>query len=196
MADSKHSAPSVTKFADHEVIVPPNRLKKAVRRGGGNDRDPLTDAEIAFEQLSAQFESWMQDECAELELARRLIHTDGYNHTTRQKLFRAAHDIRGHGATFGYPLAADVADGLCRVLEEAPDPARVPLLYIDQCVDAVRAIVRERNNAKAEEIALALSVELRAIADELIGRDTKAAAAETSEAEPPTTDASPPLAPV
>ncbi len=196
MTEHKHSAPSVTKFADHEVIVPPNRLKKAVRRGGGPDRDPLTDAEIAFEQLSAQFESWMQDECAELELARRLIHTDGHSHATRQKLFRAAHDIRGHGATFGYPLAADVADSLCRALEEAPDPSRVPLLYIDQCVDAVRAIVRERNNAKAEEIALALSVELRAIADELIGREEKAAAAQASEAEPPATDASPPLAPV
>jgi chemotaxis protein histidine kinase CheA len=196
MTDSKHNSPSVTKFADHEVIVPPNRLKKAVRRGGGNEHDPLVDAELAFEQLSAQFESWMQDECAELELARRLIHTDGYSDTTRQKLFRAAHDIRGHGATFGYPLAADVADSLCQVLEEAPDPSRVPLIYIDQCVDAVRAIVRERNNAKAEEIALALSAELRAIADELIGRDTQAAAADASEAEPPATDASPPLAPV
>jgi chemotaxis protein histidine kinase CheA len=196
MADSKHSTPSVTKFADHEVIVPPNRLKKAVRRGGSNDRDPLTDAEIAFEQLSAQFESWMQDECAELELARRLTHTDGYSHTTRQKLFRAAHDIRGHGATFGYPLAADVADSLCRVLEEAPDPSRVPLVYIDQCVDAVRAIVRERNNAKAEEIALALSTELRTIADELIGGDAQADGADASDAEPPATETSPPLAPV
>ena len=40
------------------------------------------------------------------------------------------------------------------------------------------------------------SAELRAIADELIGRDTLAAAADASEAEPPATDASPPLAPV
>ncbi len=35
----------------------------------------------------------------------------------REALFRAAHDIKGQAATLGFPLAAAVADSLCRLIE-------------------------------------------------------------------------------
>ena len=125
MNELKPDTPGVIKFADHEVIVPPNRLKKAVKRSGDDDRDPLTDAEEALEHLSVQFQSWMDDECAQLDRARQLLRVQGLTDETRQILFRAAHDIKGHGATFGYPLAADVADSLCRLIENCADFARI-----------------------------------------------------------------------
>jgi hypothetical protein len=183
MAEIKHETPGVTKYADHEVIVPPNRLKKAIRRAGVDDYDPLTAAEGAFEELSAQFGTWMQDECAELDEARRRVHIDGLTAVTRQLLFRTAHDIKGHGPTFGFPIAADVADSLCRVIEN--DATRLPLSFIDQCVDAVRAIIREHGRPNADAVAAELAGSLRALADDLLGvrKDTDA-------------PGSPPLAPV
>jgi len=189
MTEIKHDTPGVIKFADHEVIVPPNRLKKALKRAGEDDRDPLTDAEEALEHLSAQFQSWMDDECAQLDKARRLLNAQGSTEETRQILFRAAHDIKGHGATFGYPMAADVADSLCRLIEHCADFARIPAGFIDQCVDAVRAIIRERNEPNAEATAAALAKELRAAVDAFLAVNGAASEGEDAPA------SSPPVAP-
>jgi hypothetical protein len=188
MNEIKPGVPGIIKFADHEVIVPPNRLKKAVKRPGDDDqRDPLTDAEEALELLSVQFQTWMDDECAQLDRARRLVNAQGFTGETRQTLFRAAHDIKGHGATFGYPMAADVADSLCRLIEHCSDFARIPPGFVDQCVDAVRAIIREGKEPNAEATAMTLAKELRALVEAFL-----AVSGTAGQDEPAT---SPPLAP-
>lgn len=174
MAEIKKETPGVTRFTDHEVIVVPNRLKKAVRVvGAADERDPITDAEEAFEQLSVQFDNWMDDECTQLDRARQLVRAEGFTEAARQSLFRAAHDIKGHGATFGFPLAADVADSLCRVIEHSADLSRVPLAVIDQYVDAVRAIIREHDRADADRTAVALAQGLRVLAAGLVGEASR-----------------------
>ncbi|HWN53410.1 MAG TPA: Hpt domain-containing protein [Xanthobacteraceae bacterium] len=122
-----------------------------------------------MEELSAQFGSWMEDEYRALEEARQSVHPQGLTDVTRQVLFRAAHDIKGHGTTFGYPMAADVADSLCRVIEHTVDAARIPLAFIDQCIDSVGAIIREHDEENAEETAAELARELRVLTDELLG---------------------------
>jgi chemotaxis protein histidine kinase CheA len=186
MAETNHDKPGVTKYADHEVIVVPNRLKKkAMRHAAADEPDPLADAEIALQELSGQFSSWMEDECRALEEARQLVHRHGLTEETRQALFRAAHDIKGHGATFGYPLASDVADNLCRMIEHADATAPIPPTYIDQCVDSVRAIIREHADKNAEQIAAALASELRTLTDELLGVNEAGEAAEPAGTSPP-----------
>jgi HPt (histidine-containing phosphotransfer) domain-containing protein len=171
MAEKRDLPSGITKFSDHEVIVVPNRLKKAVRVviAGAPDSDPVAAAEEALEQLSTQFDSWMGDECDQLDRARQRVHAEGFTDVARQSLFRAAHDIKGHAATFGFPTAADVAESLCRLIEQAPDLSLVPLSFVDQCVDAVRAIIRERGRVDAQRTAAALAQGLRALADDLIG---------------------------
>ena len=72
-------------------------------------------------------------------------------------------------------------------IENTADLADVPLAFVDQCVDAIRAIIREHHADKADEMAFELSIELRALADELVGRAAKADEAAA--------DPSPPLAP-
>lgn len=49
------------------------------------------------------------------------IARDGLNGENREELFRAAHDIKGGAATFGFPTAAAAAESLCRIIEHAPD---------------------------------------------------------------------------
>ena len=63
-------------FADHEVIVPPNKLKKAVvplRPGTSIDFDPVARAEAALAELSSDFAGWMDHECKRLDAARMAI---------------------------------------------------------------------------------------------------------------------------
>src|SRR5262249_45451513 len=154
----------VTTFADHEVILPPNKLKKAVVRKRADDKpeeDPVARAEAALGELSTEFSQWMEQECERLDAARRVVRQSGLTGRARDELFRAAPDIKGEAATFGYPLAVPVADSLCRLIEHSPEPARIPLALIDQHVDGIRAIVHRNAHGDTESIAARLAERLR-----------------------------------
>ena len=157
---------NVDTFDDHQIITQPNPLRTAVKRVAENDRDdPVARAEAALSDLSDQFEEWMHKECERLAAAFEAIRTQGFNTTTRDELFCAAHDIKGDAATFGYPIAAAAADSLCRILEHSPNIEGVPPDLIGHHVNAINAIVREHHklgvNSKAEELAK----RLRGVAD-------------------------------
>ena len=60
-------------------------------------------------------------EADRLSAAHAAILSDGFTNDTREELFRAAHDIKGDAATFGFPSAGAAAESLCRIIEHAPD---------------------------------------------------------------------------
>src|ERR1700730_14157082 len=125
MASTKPDNPAVKSFTDHEVITPPNRLEGVVGRAIDGD-DPIARAEAALAQLSSEFSSWMDDECEKLDRARRNARQAGMAAVQREALFRVAHDIKGQAATLGFPLVGAIAESLCRLIEETPDPRRIP----------------------------------------------------------------------
>jgi HPt (histidine-containing phosphotransfer) domain-containing protein len=176
MAKAKNETPAVTTYADHEVILPPHKLKKAVAKPGPSAAaadDPVARAEAALAEIASEFSSWMDAECERLDQARRKFASIGINATTRDELFRAAHDIKGEAETFGFPLAGRVADSLCRLIEHSPELARVPLSLIEQHVDAVRAIIREASLPDAETTATRLATRLRQVTDEFLAHENR-----------------------
>jgi chemotaxis protein histidine kinase CheA len=187
MPPTKSQAPKVASFGDHEVITPPHGLKHAVAPAIAGD-DPVARAEAALAQLSTEFSDWMHEECARLDAARLAVRQHGMEVLQREALFRVAHDIKGHAPTLGFPLVADVAGGLCRLMEETADPRRIPLALIDQHVDTVRAIIREHGRVRAEVIATELTRTLRDVTDEFLEREGK-------EPDGPPTTTSPPIVP-
>ena len=168
MASRKDKAPSVTTFADHEVITPPHELRKALANAANQDDDPVARAEAALAQLSGEFADWMHAECERLEAARRQVASLGFTKETQDELFRAAHDIKGEAATFGYPAVGAVAKSLCRLIEHTPDGTRIPLALVEQHVDAVRAIAREYARPDLEAIASSLTQRLNEVTDEFL----------------------------
>jgi len=168
MAPRKDGPPSVATFADHEVITPPHNLRKALAPTFDGIDDPIARAEAALAKLSSEFDDWMQSECERLEAARQDVKRLGFNKKTHDALFRAAHDIKGEAATFGFPAVSGVAESLCRLMEHTPDPTRIPMALIDQHVDSVRAIAREHSRINAAGIAGALTRRLREVTDEFL----------------------------
>ena len=169
MASRKENVPSISTFADHEVITPTHDLRKAISQvAEGDHDDPVARAEAALAELSNEFGDWMHAECTRLESARREVKGAGFSKKTHAELFRAAHDIRGQAATFGFPMAGEVADSLCRLIEHTPDMTRIPLGLVDQHVDAVRAITREHARADLAAVAGALTRRLREVTDEFL----------------------------
>ena len=166
MAKEKTGMLQVKSFADHHVITQPNPLRKVLRRVAPRDLDdPVARAEKALAGLSGDFKNWMTIEADRLADAHAAILRDGFNDITREELFRAAHDIKGDAATFGFPSAGAAAESLCRIIEHAPDLDVVPSNLIAHHINAIQAIVRERTKLDTTATAGELSKQLRGIAD-------------------------------
>jgi chemotaxis protein histidine kinase CheA len=169
MAKNKSGDIEVKTFATHHVIMQPNPLRKVLRRVPDDDRDdPVARAEKALEGLSGEFKNWMAIEADRLSAAWDSIRSDGFTDVTRGELFRAAHDIKGDAVTFGFPSAGAAANSLCRIIEHAPDLAKVPSDLIMHHINAVQAIVRQRTKLDTVAMANELSRQLRGVADEFL----------------------------
>jgi HPt (histidine-containing phosphotransfer) domain-containing protein len=166
MAKDMPAALEVKSFADHHVITQPNPLRRVLRRVPESDLDdPVGRAEKALAGLSGEFKSWMAIEADRLSAAHAAILMQGFNTVTREELFRAAHDIKGDAATFGFPSAGAAAESLCRIIEHAPALDQVPTDLIAHHINAIQAIVRERTKLDTASMASELSKQLRGVAD-------------------------------
>ncbi|WOH54329.1 Hpt domain-containing protein [Bradyrhizobium sp. sBnM-33] len=169
MAKEKPGTIQVKSFADHHVITQPNPLRKVLLRVPESDLDdPVGRAEKALAGLSGEFKNWMAIEADRLSAAHATILRDGFTIDSREELFRAAHDIKGDAATFGFPSAGAAAESLCRIIEHAPDLDQVPSELITHHINAIQAIVRERTKLDTAVMASALSKQLRGVADEFL----------------------------
>ena len=150
-------------YADHVVLRPPNRLKERVTvridpLRPTRELDPIQRAEHALSLLSAEFGQWMRVEAEALEDAREIA-AGRRDRASLAELFRIAHDMRGQAATFGYPFAGEIADGLCALFERLGDKAP-PQSLIDRHVEAIRAIVREGARGRDNMVGAALAARL------------------------------------
>lgn len=175
MAHNKKSSSAITTYGDHEMITPENTLRTVVSNKPlePGEEHPVVRAEQALAGLSTEFSTWMNSECERLDAARRAIAENGFTAPNKDALFHAAHDIKGEAATFGFPLVAPAAESLCRLIEHTPDVTRIPILLVDQHVDAVRAIHREYSRTDVESLAAMLTKRLRAVTDEFLMHENR-----------------------
>ena len=144
-----------------EVIHVPNVLKAKVGSGfGGIDPNAIAKAEAALKQLSSQFGNWLQDEVGKLEAARAAIHTQGLNEATAAQLYTHAHDLKGLGATYQFPLIGRIAGSLCQLMHEPAQRAKAPLFLVDAHIDAIRAAMRDNIRDTDHPVGKILAEEL------------------------------------
>jgi chemotaxis protein histidine kinase CheA len=170
MGKNRPSDIEIRSYGTHHVITQPNPLRKVLRRveEDKDSDDPVARAEQALAGLSGEFKGWMLAEADRLSAAYATIRKEGFTPKTSDELFRAAHDIKGDAATFGYFYAGAVADSLCRVIEHAPDLNKVPAQLIEHHVNAIQAIVRDHTKFEATKVATELNRRLRRVADEYL----------------------------
>lgn len=156
----------------HEVIEPPVSLRHAIDRSPvvGFDHEAIARAEKALADLSANFPAWMGDEVAALLAARAHARVLHFAPAATLALFHAAHDIKGEAETLGYPLAGAAAASLCRLIEGATGSDRLPAALVDQHVDAIRALVRERDAPGAAATGRRLVERLNEVVLDYLGR--------------------------
>jgi HPt (histidine-containing phosphotransfer) domain-containing protein len=107
-------------------------------------------------------------EADRLSAAYAAVLEGGFSSAASEELFRAAHDIKGDAATFGYPSAAAAANSLCRIIEHAPDLDKVPAELFTHHINAILAIVNDHTKLDSAKVASELSRRLRKVADEYL----------------------------
>ena len=107
------------------VIRPPNALRMKVGGGFGINADAVARAEEALKAMAAQFDQWLKDEIVKLDAAQGRIREEGYTPETAENLYFRAHDLKGLGTTYEYPLVTRIAGSLCRLLDDAGGPVEI-----------------------------------------------------------------------
>lgn len=152
-----------------QVIRPPNTLRLKVGGAfGGIDANAIAKAEEALKAMSSQFGQWLQDEIVKLDKAQADIRTEGYNAQTAEALYFRAHDLKGLGATYQYPLVTRLAASLCKMMDDPAKRMKAPRVLIDAHVDAIKAVVRDQIQTDDHPTGRALAESLEAgVADHL-----------------------------
>jgi hypothetical protein len=128
-----------------QMISVPNTLKAKIGgRFGGIDPAALAKAEAALKGLSDNFGQWMEDELTKLSAARERIRSEGYTAETAENLYFRAHDLKGLGATYGFPLVTRIAGSLCRLIDDPATRLRAPAVLLDAHIDGINAAVRSK----------------------------------------------------
>jgi hypothetical protein len=129
---------------DAEMIQVPNTLRlKVGSRFGALNAGAVAKAEAALKSLSGQFGKWLQDELGKLDAARAAIHALGLNAETGAQLYTHAHDLKGLGTTYEYPIVTRMAGSLCKLIEDPAKRMSAPMGLVDAHIDAIRASVRD-----------------------------------------------------
>lgn len=126
-----------------QVIKPPNTLRLKVGGFGGIDAVALAKAEEALKAMSGQFGEWLNDEIAKMDKAQGDIREQGWTPATAEQLYYRAHDLKGLGATYQYPLVTRLAASLCKLTDDLDKRMTAPLVLVDAHIDAIRACVRD-----------------------------------------------------
>lgn len=144
-----------------QMIPASNTLKIRVGgRFGGIDPAALAKAEAALKGLASNFGQWMQDELGKLDAARERIRAEGYTAETAENLYFRAHDLKGLGSTYGFPVVTSIAGSLCRLIDDPATRMRAPLFLLDAHIDAIKAAVRGDIRENEHPVAQALLKEL------------------------------------
>ncbi len=154
-------------------LAPHEALKRRCLRPGDSNQaavEAISNAENALEQLSVRFTDWMKVEVATLHEARMRAKQADFTPVTLERLFSAAHDLKGHAGTLGYPFAGDICASLCSLIEQRLRGAPLPPALVDQHVDAVRAILREQATGRDHPKASVLASKLCQVTDDYLSQ--------------------------
>lgn len=174
------ASPAKMKPGSHEVIIPPSTLRdKALKPGSSrrNDMRAIERAEKALQALSCNFEEWMRDEVNSLLQARSRYKADPTAPEALHELFRVAHDMKGQASTLEYPYVTRVCMSLCSLFEDLPSKDRIPMILVDQHVDAINAMVREGVRTDPHPTAEALAARLAGVTADYVASEMKRAKA-------------------
>lgn len=153
-----------------QVIQVPNALRLKIGGGGiALDNNVIARAEAALKSLSGQFSQWLQDEIDKLDASRAAVQQEGPTPEAMESLYLRAHDLKGLGTTYEFPLITRIASSLCKLLDEPDKRAEPPMFLIDAHIHTIKAAVRDNIRDASHPVGKVLVEELEGRVKDLLG---------------------------
>ncbi len=152
-----------------------NKLKEKTAGLSGSASDvgleidfaALQKAEALFAKATEDYPDWVLGTIQQLvHLHEHCLSEPKIRHESFDKISHIAHDLKGQGGTFGYPLITSFATSLYRFSSMKTDVEDHHVEIIKSHIDAMRAVIRDRVSGDGGTIG----VELARGLDEVIKR--------------------------
>lgn len=159
--------------AERNPVDPPAAHPAADRGQAGGIAATVKRAQDAVAELSADYQNWALADLVKAEQA--LAEARGNPVAAQpalQRLYGVAHDMKGQGGSFGFPLVTHVAQSLCRLLVGPGGSARHAQLPAEEAtlglvevhLKALRLILEKSVRGEGGEVGQKLVAKLQAMA--------------------------------
>ena len=128
----------------------------------------LAAAEKKIASASLGFTDWAGADVAEALGALGKLENGGDDEEATSLIFRVAHDLKGQGTTFGYPLATQIAGLLCDFIRSAASAPSADLVSVIRAHLAALNLVLKQNIKGDGDTAAQQLVEKLALAAERV----------------------------
>ncbi|MES1156172.1 MAG: Hpt domain-containing protein [Alphaproteobacteria bacterium] len=144
---------NVNRIDPREAAPPRLALKPPVF-----DEEAVARADQALQAMSGSFRQWLDQEVGRLQSARMIAAELGWTDEGLDPVLMAAHDLKGMGATYDYPLITQIAGSLCKLIdsEEGKAAARAAPALVCAHIDAIRAAARDGVKTDSHPVGQAL----------------------------------------
>ncbi len=132
------------------------------------DSDMIKRAEKAVKELASQYSGWAADDIIKLRNILAEAENDATTHDARlEDIRRIAHDMRGQGSTFGFPLVTRIAGSLCTYLK-TPDQGDIVINVVRAHIDALDKVIEHQVTDEVSATAVDILHTLTSSTDELL----------------------------
>jgi len=120
--------------------------QKVSKTGGPTPEKAILEALNAAEDIISGYQGWAVDDMEELwETFLGFVET-GHRSISRDditEMYNLAHEARGQGGSFGFPLITGIADSLCKFLDGRGDLNDIDLDITRIHILALKAVFRQ-----------------------------------------------------
>jgi HPt (histidine-containing phosphotransfer) domain-containing protein len=118
----------------------------------------LAAAEAEFARMSEDYPDWVQGHLQRLyEQHKACVERPELRHQHFKQLNEIAHDMKGQGGTFGFPLISQFADSLYGFTRPREEYANAEVDLVKAHIDAMNAVVKGRIKGPGGAIGQQLS---------------------------------------
>lgn len=155
-----------------EIINPPNMLKAKV---GGKlppaDQAAIERAEMALGKIKHQFQDWLAEEVTKMEALMDSVSKDGLLGESGEMLFTCAHDLRGLGSTYEFPIISRISGSLAKLIETKQRRSIAPMALVRAHASSIRAALIQNIRTEDDPVGRQLAEELETQVVALVGAD-------------------------
>ncbi|KZD11988.1 Hpt domain-containing protein [Oceanibaculum pacificum] len=144
---------------DVEIIHPANKLKQYVNDPRALNAAAIAKAEAAMEKFTASIDlaAEAEPDLKEMQAAYQAMKAQPQDCTAAaRRIFDLAHDLRGLGTNFNYPLITRICGSLCRFIDGMTKANDTQMEIVRAHVDAIRAVLH--NQMKGEGHAIGTQI--------------------------------------